>query len=128
LKDDLPDVIIIKNCEPIAQGVKGVSELRIPCHGFQFQLVGLETEIHPVGLQVHRGDLGVVWKVDRPAHIAELFDETLRTPGLQVHAVDPIVDPVLKPIHPKLGVGYRKPGEDYPSHVSPLVPVRVGEI
>src|SRR5688572_24697753 len=73
LDDHMPNMIVVKDGEAISSVIEGISKLRVACYSLQFQLIGLETEIHPLCLKIHGRDLGVVRKVNRFTHITELF-------------------------------------------------------
>ena len=92
----MSDGNVVENGEAIAPIVVGRAELRVAGNGFDLLRPGTESEIAPADGNCSRRGAFFTHAV-RPAHF---------TVAAPVRAINPVVDPPIKPVHAQLLVAF----------------------
>src|SRR5206468_4629062 len=123
---DVTLVVVMPDGKSVSARVEGISKLRVARHGFQFELVGLEAQVHSSAENVHGWNLGMVRKTNGGPTVSELLDITAGRPKFRIRGIDPVIDSVDEPIHSKLRIQGGETGQNHTFDVGTPVPVRVG--
>ena len=121
IDDDVTRVVVVPDR-------KAISALRVARHGFQFEPVGLEAQVHSSAENVDGWNLGMVRKTDGLPHVPKFLGITAGRPKFRIRGIDPVIDSVDKPIHSKLRIQGSEPGQNHTFDVSAPVPVCVGQV